>query len=432
MKVLFITPYFPLPAESGTQIATLEVLRAIHRKCELHVLAPESPSGSSEQITLFRQALPQAVLHLYKTAKRKSTKTNILVCAANACLTGHSFHFSMHRDPAIAVRVRELLGQQSFEVIHCEWAGTADGLMTCPIPVVVRALDIQSVAFREDFESVQGASRIRRRFWHSEVQRFRMYEHSLLRKASLVIAISRSDEALLKSEGIENIVTIPPAFHVPIEPGFEDSDGEEIRALYLGRLDLTANKQAFLMFAKKIWPLAKEVCAKRINVIFAGGHPDEDTLQLAEKVGIEVRANLGNEQVERLLREAHIVLAPQTSGTTGVLMKTLVAMAYGKPVLGFPQAFRGIAAIHKQHAVIANTPEEFATALTRLGELPGLRCEMGRAARRLVQQHFDPSTIASCLIHAYGVAAGLATKEEVAIPEASSRLALVDAPGRAQ
>src|SRR5260221_506632 len=84
-----------------------------------------------------------------------------------------------------------------------------------------------------------------------------------------------------------------------------------------------------------------------------------DARRRAAECGIELHAPLSDADAARLFAEADLFLSPITSGT-GIKIKTLDAMAHGKPMLGFSAAFRGVPVENGVQAMIAETPADFA------------------------------------------------------------------------
>jgi glycosyltransferase involved in cell wall biosynthesis len=163
---------------------------------------------------------------------------------------------------------------------------------------------------------------------------------------------------------------------------------------------MAPNREAFFLFADEVWPLVREETKCRARVIFAGGFADEDIRHRAAACGIEIRAPLSDAVAASLFAEADLFLSPVQSGT-GIKIKTLEAMAYGKPMIGFPCTFRGVPVERGVQAMIANTPADFAHMFEQLiGDEPRRRA-IGLAARDFIRQHFDPAILGRRLANVY-------------------------------
>jgi glycosyltransferase involved in cell wall biosynthesis len=135
-------------------------------------------------------------------------------------------------------------------------------------------------------------------------------------------------------------------------------------------------------------------------MVCAGGFPDEHVRRRASERGIEIHAPLSDSEASNLFAAASIFLSPVISGT-GIKIKTLEAMAHGKPIIGFVDAFRGVPVEHGVQALIANSPEEFARLFEGLIFDSARRCKIGAAAREFVRLNFDPATLAARLMSVY-------------------------------
>ena len=140
-----------------------------------------------------------------------------------------------------------------------------------------------------------------------------------------------------------------------------------------------------------------------MKVIFAGGRPDEEARRRAAECGIQVHAPLSDDEARQLYAEADLFISPIKTGT-GIKTKTQEAMANAKPMIGFPNSFRGVPAENGKHAFIVNSNEEFARQFESLIADPELRRRVGESARDFIEVNFNPQTLGQQLINAYAEA----------------------------
>lgn len=355
MKVLFVAP--SSATISGGSIATQQTLRSLEPNCEIHHLACDVPEPS---------------------------RARMYASAARAALTGRSYWEMSWRNSELRAEVARLHARESFDVIHCEWLQSAVPLHGLDLPLVIRALDVHFI----DMERWAGD----RWYWREQARRFRRFEAEVLNAARAAVVLSREDEELLRACGVRNLVTIPPPR--PVEP--ENGASDEPLAVFIGRLDMAPNREAFFLFANEIWPSIR----KRVRVVFAGGFPDAEVRRRADECGIELIAPLSDADAARLFAEARVFLSPVRSGT-GIKIKTLDAMAYGKPMIGFRGAFRGVPVEHGVHAMIAESPADFARLFDELIDAAPRRRAIGIAARELLRMRFDGAMLGERLRDVY-------------------------------
>ena len=150
-----------------------------------------------------------------------------------------------------------------------------------------------------------------------------------------------------------------------------------------------------------------------MKVTFAGGRPDEEARHRAAECGIHIHAPLSDDEARRLYAEADIFISPIKTGT-GIKTKTQEAMANAKPMVGFPNSFRGVPAENGKHAFIVTSNEEFARQLEALIADPELRRRVGKFARDFIEVTFNPKTLGQQLINAYSEAASDAQQRRAA------------------
>jgi glycosyltransferase involved in cell wall biosynthesis len=318
--------------------------------------------------------------------------------AARTAFTGQSYWALNWINPDLRAVVQRLTTNERYDVVHCEWLEMAVSLKEMDLPMLIRTLDVHFIVMSDWAERLPPEDRVRKSFWRTQAQRFRNFEAATLKSVPAVVTLSSEDEAILRAEGVSNIVTIPPPREV--EPTFSVVSNPPCKALFIGRLDMAVNREAFFQFADEIWPRVRPEWANQVTPIFAGGFPDDQLRRRALECGIEIRAPLDDAEARRLFADATIYLSPVVSGT-GIKIKTLEAMAHSKPVIGFPGAFRGVPVESGVHALIANSPEEFARLLEALISDPVRPQEIGAAAREFVRLNFDSASLADRLLQVY-------------------------------
>jgi glycosyltransferase involved in cell wall biosynthesis len=399
MKVLFIAPLFPIPAHSGSAIATLETLRSLHSRCQLDVLVPSMQSGHPYDPGVLKSVLPGVAVYSYASRKVQPSRIEMYTTAARTAFTRQSYWALNWINPDLRAVVRRLTRQQRYDVVHCDWLETVVSLRGSDLPLLIRTHDVHFIVMTEWAERLPQEDRVRKSFWRTQAQRFRLFETRTLNSVTAVVTLSSEDEAILRAEGVSNVVTIPPPREVEPATSLVLSR-QPLKALFTGRLEMAVNREAFFQFADEIWPQVKPEWAKRVTPIFAGGFPDDQLRRHASECGIEIHAPLDDAEARRLFAEAAIYLSPVVSGT-GIKIKTLDAMAHGKSVIGLPGAFRGIPAENGVHAVIANSPKEFARLFEELISNPARQREIGAAAREFIRINFDPASLADRLLQVY-------------------------------
>ncbi len=99
---------------------------------------------------------------------------------------------------------------------------------------------------------------------------------------------------------------------------------------------------------------------------------------------------------KRFIAEHHVLVAPLFSGS-GIRIKILEAMALGKTVITTTVGAEGIQCAHGENILIANSAEEFNQAIESLITNPSKIFIIGKAASKLIRDHYHPATLAEKL-----------------------------------
>ena len=406
MKVLFVATTFPIPPHAGAKVALLETVRSIEGLCELHLLLPRTQENSNEDVAELQQILPNTSIHFYTPHSAQPGMIEKYAAALRSAVLGHSYHAGIWMDHNLRSAVRRLAQKHHFDIVHCEWLYPAIALQGMNLPLVVRTHDLHFVIMKDGVEEMPGGKKLRQTLWRLEAERFRRFEVDVLNNALVTIALSAEDEAVWRREGVSRLVRIPPPMTVPELPLAAPEEKKVCTALFLCMLHAMVNRESSFIFTDEIWPLVSEDVRAQVEVVFAGGRPDEGARLRAKECGIRIEAPLSDEQARKLYGEADIFLSPIKTGT-GIKTKTLEAMANGKPIIGFSNSFRGVPVVNGKHALVADSNEEFARLFEKLVADPALRQRLGKAARDFISENFNPKILGPRLIAAYSSAAEL-------------------------
>jgi glycosyltransferase involved in cell wall biosynthesis len=414
MKVLFVATSFPVPPHAGAKVALLETFRSIEPLCELHLLLPRTEENSAADVAALQQLVPNAQIHFYQPRPGQPATLEKFATAARTAFSRNSYHASIWLDQNLRSAAAKLCDKYPFDIVHCEWLYPAIALQEMGLPLVVRTLDLHFVIMKDGAEEIPDDKKLRKTLWRLEAERFRQFEVGIFNKALITIAVSAEDEAVLRREGVSRLVRIPPPMTVPEQSPVVSADNKTCTALFLCMLHAMVNRESSFLFTDEIWPKISEQVRARVQIVFAGGNPDEGARQRAQECGIRIEAPLSDEQARKLYAEADIFLSPIKTGT-GIKTKTLEAMANGKPIIGFRNSFRGVPVENGKHALIADSNEEFALLFEKLVNDPALRRQLGKAAREFISENFNPKTLGQQLIDAYATAAELVSRKVAAL-----------------
>jgi glycosyltransferase involved in cell wall biosynthesis len=202
---------------------------------------------------------------------------------------------------------------------------------------------------------------------------FRFREKTAMNRFDQLIAISPVEEQIIKSE----FCPAKPVLMLPIT--FETPKRKELATpkydLLLVGSNSAANVQGVEWFLQEAFPRIIE-SVPNVNVLIQGNltrNPKIQSHPVVKKYGKKNIFLEGfRENLAGVYADARIVICPIRQGT-GMKVKVIEALAYGKPVVGTSIAFEGIDAADGEHAMISDNPYEFASSIVDLIADP-VRC----------------------------------------------------------
>lgn len=376
LRVLAVTPYPIVPPVSGGRLRTFhlvnELLRRGHSVTNWMVTPyQETPTWPHEVKPLFDHIPPQARVGLWRKLQ------------AFVSPYPEGVWTSAPPSPADLPKIE-------FDVavlFHAQVGRFAVPLIGAGVPVVYSAENVESeLARRLAPMALTRMSGVRFRLDAAKFQRF---ETSLIRRASLVSAVSERDAMELRrlAPGIR-VELLPSGADVRGVPFVDHGANRGHVLVFVGTLGYIPNRDGVIWFANRIMPLIRSQYPRATARLVGSSAPK--ILGDLQGSGIELVGLVPDVRPE--LAAADVFVAPLRAGS-GTRLKILEAFAAGIPVVATSVAAEGLDVVDGLHLAIADDERSFADAVGALFEDSGRRTKMALAARRLVEDRYDWAVI---------------------------------------
>ena len=181
---------------------------------------------------------------------------------------------------------------------------------------------------------------------------------------------------------------LPGTLPVPDETLFPPPERGDYTLLFVGDLSAEENADAMLHFCSSVLPRIQAGAHRPVRLRIVGEGASPPLQRLAAQAGVELIGPVPD--LEPWYRDAHIVIAPLRAGA-GPYVKSLEALAIGRPLVTTTIGAEGLDLEHGVHAMLADDPAPFATFTLRLLHSPALARQMAEAGhRRFLEQHTQP------------------------------------------
>ena len=215
-------------------------------------------------------------------------------------------------------------------------------------------------------------------------------ERSLFPRMDQVWGVQQGDLDSYRSYGVESQRLVLAPNVVPdecFEPG--PRPGIPGRALFFGSLWYPPNRQA-LEWLLESWPLVRKRLPDATLVVAGRGAGPELEAWAARTEGVELLGFVPD--LRPLFQDCALVVVPLWKGG-GTKVKTIEAMAAGKPILSTPVGAEGLAMEDGVHAVIRETGEAFIEALAIMVQAPESWQAMALRAQDHTRAHFSLASL---------------------------------------
>ncbi|MDE0891288.1 MAG: glycosyltransferase family 4 protein [Planctomycetota bacterium] len=390
-KLLFVSQQAPWPLDSGGNLRTYHLLRALQERYEVTLLATDAGGDAEARL---REVASEVVLVPALTKERPLSRA---VSLLKSLLTKDPVLFTHNKSAELERAVAEHLDSGAYSALHLNHLDTTPyARHASGVPVVVDTHNVltEYAARRSEHEK----SAFGRWLWSREARLLSAREPLELSLCQRVLACSeRERKALLAQESALEVRVVPNGVAVDAITPVADPAANSPELVFVGDLAYGPNGDAAESFAREVLPLVR---AEHPDALFrvVGRSPSQALKESVREGGVEVTGFVDDVRAE--LARARIFVCPIRYGS-GTRLKLFEAFAAGLPVVSTRLGAEGIDCVDGEHLLLADTPEEQAAAISRLLADDELARSLGAAGRSLASERYDWPLIGRGLVEIY-------------------------------
>jgi polysaccharide biosynthesis protein PslH len=373
MRLLFITPEPPCEPFRGYSLITAQHIRRLSARHEIDIVS--FVNGEADAV---RHELRTWCAEVHLIPRRRAVA---VAAGLRALAMGRPFQVGYCESAAMADVVRDVVRRRRHDVAIVVMSRMAqyrppafDGAallaMVDPVPLNYE----RSLPYRP---------RLLRPLYRLEARRLHLHERALQDAFDRALLISERDIAdyagaleNLRFDRVGHGVDVTAFSPRPV------TDREKGLIVMTGNMFYAPNVDAAMHFCRAVWPAVRARVAEA-RLVIVGARPTRAVQRLHN--GSDVVVTGWVPDVREWLGRAAVSVCPVRL-PVGTQTKVLEAMAMATPVVMTSAANRGIGAVHRKHALIADDAAEFADAVA--GVLRGADAGLGVAARTFVERCF--------------------------------------------
>ncbi len=379
LQILFLSRWFPYPADNGARIRILNLLKALGHRYEVDLVSFfEQPPTEADM-----QAL-QSICRSVSTAPYTSFdpgRFHIL----HGLLSAKPRSLVATQSIELSSQIRRRVEQHNYDVIIASEIDMLPYVPAGEIPAVLEELELATL-----FEQYKNAeSPVRRLRYGLTWWKLQRYLARSLQRFAACTVVSEPELTRLRGtfpayEGVTTV--IPNGVDVAYYQGTV-GEPQPDTMIYSGAITYRANYDAVDYFGSEIMPLIRRR-RPSAELLVTGKTGDLDIRPL-QRPGIRFLGYLPH--VRPAVAQAWLSVIPLRLGG-GTRLKMLESLAIGTPVVATAKGAEGLLLQPGRDFLSATTPDEFADAVVRLLSDGELRAALSRAGRESVAA-YDWTTI---------------------------------------
>jgi glycosyltransferase involved in cell wall biosynthesis len=376
MKILWAKSDFLHPATKGGHIRTLETLKRLHQRHEIHYVAldlPEQAEGVKRSSEYCTRAYPIP----HSAPRRSSPRFWMQACAG--LFSPLPLAVSRYRSDAMKRQIEKLTRSEKFDAIVCDFLFAAPNMPDLAEATLFQH-NVEAMIWKRHVEL--SASPPRRVYLKGQYERMRRYEAVACRAAKSIIAVSNADARAIESDyGVSSVRAVPTGvdldyFRPPARPELPATD-----LVFVGSMDWMPNIDGVEWFNREALPLIRK-SRPDCSLAIVGRRPPTGILRLADRnARIHVTGTVPD--IRPYLWGSRVAIVPLRIGG-GTRLKIYEAMAARIPVVSTTVGAEGLDVRDGENIIIADSARDFADACVTLLEDAAARRHLTHTAWEMI------------------------------------------------
>jgi sugar transferase (PEP-CTERM/EpsH1 system associated) len=373
MRILFVVPNVP----SFIRPRPLNFIRGLSQNHEISVLCVATNESDHQFASELRPYCHR--LEIIRLSRWESLWHCIVALFSSEPLRCAYFY-----SPSLRDRVRTIVHNKEVDLVHAEHLKSVPMVKDVlgKIPAVFDAVDCISMfegrrrrIIRNPFLQI---------FSWTEWKKMKYGEAKTAQLFNRVLISSPIDKEHYSVSGQkrDKIDVIPNAVDLR-HFAYQQFTPQKDLLVFCAKLDYFPNQDAIEYFTESVWPLLR-VRRPELHLEIVGSRPPRSVRQLNGQDNIQVVGSVSD--VRPHLGRASVALCPIRL-RAGTQFKVLEAMALGVPVVATRICCPGLGVEAGKHLLVADTPEEFASAVELLLDDENLRENVVRSGRTYVEKY---------------------------------------------
>lgn len=377
-KLLFFTPWFPYPMDSGGRIRTGKILEHSRDLLDITLVCPVVEPREQQYVAQADKLCSQFIPVPGERVIPDRRKPPLRIAAE--LLSPYPASVLRCYSSSFRETIQSTLRRNRFDLIVCDFLYPSLNLeVDTDRPTLLSQHNVESNLLKQYYK--REGNPFMKLYWFSQWRKMVWFETRACGRFDAIMAISETDKAMLAGMSPDSEIHVVPIgvdsqFYCPTDTAVRENS-----LLFTGSLHWKPNEDGLLYFAKHVLGKIKESIAD-LTVTVVGRHPTDRLLKALKRYP-EIRCIPDVSDIRPYMNSHAVFIIPLRIGG-GVRLKVYEAMAMGKPVVSTPVGIEGLPVEDQRHLLVAKDPESFASSVLKLLSNAEMRRCLGQAAREFV------------------------------------------------
>ncbi|MBR1513706.1 MAG: glycosyltransferase [Bacteroidales bacterium] len=308
-----------------------------------------------------------------------------------------SYHVERFISEDFKERLAEVLAKGQFDVVQLEMLYMAPYVETIrehsKAIIVLRAHNVE----HKIWERIAKETKFFLKRWYINhlASTLKEYELNALETVDGIAAITRKDAAFFRKYCSKPIVDIPYGVYPEEFTPKYDIEGKP-KFYHIGSMNWMPNEEGIRWFVDEVLPKTVEKVPDFVYHLAGRNMPE----WLTELKNPHVNVIGEVPDAKAFVADHDVAIVPLLSGS-GIRIKIIESMAMGKTVITTRVGAEGILYDEEVNLIIAENKARMVEAIRAINENPQTAVEIGKAARKLVEETYDNRKIIARLLMFY-------------------------------
>jgi glycosyltransferase involved in cell wall biosynthesis len=384
-RILVLDEEIPWPANTGKRLRTLNLLTILARDFALDLLVHENGASTAAIEEMRRRGIAVRI-----SPSRIPDKSGLLLPARIAASLAARLPYSVYSHYRAGYRrtLRGLIRSERYDLVHCEWTPYAIYARRLASPVCIAAHNVEWHIW--DRMASTASNPLQRAVYRLQAALMRRFEREVFTAFKHATVVSDGDGEAIRAFGCRDVVVVPNGVDGDAYQPPSAGAAEPRSLVFSGSMDWRANQDAIRWFIDAVHPRLRERGAYKLYVV---GRTPPPWLTDPTRVPPELVVTGTVDDVRPWIARGSVYVVPLRVGG-GSRLKILEALAMGQAVVSTTVGAEGLDLEAGRHFVAADTPEDFAEAVSGLLDDPVRRRALGAAGRALIDARYRWEQIA--------------------------------------